>query len=121
MSDWELGAAAVIVSFLLVGLFFYWAFKRLFGGRGKVSYSGSMICPACGTQGEPATATKGSFIIEIILWLCFIIPGLIYTVWRISSRHPICPVCKAAGMIQVDTPRGAQLVAQFAAKTQAPA
>ena len=104
---WMLGILAVIV------LVVYKAFQGLFGGRGKSTASGSMICPACGTRGEPALNTKGSTAVELVLWLCLIIPGLIYSIWRVSSREKVCPACRASGMISINTPRGQQLVQQY--------
>ena len=37
--------------------------------------------------------TKGSGWIELILWLCCIIPGVIYSIWRRSGPSN-CPICK---------------------------
>lgn len=72
-----------------------------------------MICPSCGTTGQPGEKVKGSIAIEIVLWLCFIIPGLIYSIWRLTSKYQACPACGAGGMIGVNTPRGRQLVQKF--------
>lgn len=71
------------------------------------------ICSNCGHKGLPETFTKGSCLIELILWFFFIIPGLIYTVWRISSRHGICPSCKSPNMIPENTPKGQKLIKEF--------
>src|SRR5664279_3851097 len=86
------------------------------GGKGRVSATGGEICPACGVRGEPATRTRGSIWIEIILWLCLIVPGLIYSIWRLTTRQKVCPSCGNAGMIPVVSPRGQQLVQQFVVK-----
>jgi hypothetical protein len=48
------------------------------------------FCPNCGTIGKPKKKTKGSFAIEVLLWLCFLIPGLIYSLWRMTSKVPVC-------------------------------
>jgi RNA polymerase subunit RPABC4/transcription elongation factor Spt4 len=71
------------------------------------------ICPACGTQGRPKKRTRGSIWIELVLWLCFIVPGLIYSVWRLTTRESVCPGCGSPGMIPLGSPRGKQLAAQF--------
>lgn len=44
--------------------------------------------------------------IELVLWLCFIIPGLIYSLWRLSTRSPGCPSCGQPGMVNVNSPHG---------------
>jgi hypothetical protein len=62
------------------------------------------LCTNCGHTGDTERITKGSMGIELILWLCFIIPGLIYSVWRLSSRHDACPVCGNAKMIPMTAP-----------------
>ena len=89
----------------------YAAFRGTFGGRGKVSQAGKYVCAACGSRGEPKRMTRGSTLIELVLWLCFIIPGVIYSIWRLMADviqfH--CPACGTAGMIPVNTPRGRQL------------
>lgn len=50
-------------------------------------------CPNCQYEGEAMQKTKGSLVIEIILWFFFLIPGLIYSCWRYNSRHYPCPKC----------------------------
>ena len=69
-----------------------------------------MLCVDCLTQGKPKLYTKGYFLIELILWLCFIVPGLIYTVWRVGSRQNVCPSCGGSNLIPVDSPRAKQIL-----------
>ena len=63
-----------------------------------------IVCTSCGYVGEPKTVTKGSFAIEVILWLCLLLPGLIYSVWRLSSRHDGCPSCGQTTIIPSGSP-----------------
>jgi len=72
-----------------------------------------LICSNCGHLGDEKQVTKGSLGIEILLWLCFLIPGLIYSLWRLSSRYSACAHCKAPNLVPVDSPRGRQLAGQF--------
>ena len=67
------------------------------------------VCTTCGYIGFPNKVTKGSFLIELVLWLAFLIPGIIYSIWRLSSRYDACPKCKNASMIPVDSPMGQKL------------
>lgn len=62
------------------------------------------VCTNCGYVGSPKKYTKGSLVWEIILWLLAIIPGIFYSVWRISTRYEGCPVCGAPHMIPEDSP-----------------
>ena len=74
---------------------------------------GKKICPNCGTIASPRLQTQGSFIFEVLLWLLFILPGLIYTMWRRCSRKYVCPRCGALNMVPLDSPRGKILQLQF--------
>ena len=64
-----------------------------------------LYCTNCGTVAPPKKVTRGSFLIEVMLWLCFLLPGLIYSIWRLTSRALVCPKCGAPNMIPVDSPR----------------
>lgn len=85
----------------------------------NVSHIGhASICTNCGYQGDSVTRTKGSFWVEVVLWVCLILPGLIYSVWRLATRIKVCPNCRQATMIPLDTPRGQELAWDYAASSQ---
>lgn len=71
------------------------------------------VCTACGYVGKPKKIIKGNFLMEVILWLFFLIPGLIYSIWRLSTKHTACPNCKQSTMIPTDSPIGQKLTADF--------
>jgi hypothetical protein len=74
----------------------------------------SLICTTCGTQTDmPQSKARGSFVIEIILWLAFIIPGLLYSLWRQSTRQKVCPSCGNATLIVANTPDGRRRAEQL--------
>lgn len=73
-------------------------------GLDNPSNNGQMYCKACGTQSRPTTETPGSILIEVVLWLCFLIPGLIYSLWRLNRRHQVCPKCGSEALIPPDSP-----------------
>jgi uncharacterized membrane protein YqaE (UPF0057 family) len=68
------------------------------------------ICTSCGYVGSSVRITKGNLLIEIFLWLLVIIPGVIYSIWRLTSRYDACPECKNPSMIPTDTPIGKKLL-----------
>lgn len=72
----------------------------------------NMVCTTCGYHGVPEKTTRGSFIMELILWLIFIVPGFIYSIWRVTTKEGVCPKCKNKTMIPTDTPIGQKLTAQ---------
>lgn len=71
--------------------------------------SEEVVCTQCGYVGEPKTVTKGSLGVEIIMWLLFLLPGLVYSIWRLSSKHDGCPTCGNTALI----PRGAPMAQKF--------
>lgn len=76
--------------------------------------AGRSICAQCGSVGAPRKVAPGSFLVELALWICFILPGLIYSLWRVSSKRPTCRACGAIRtMVPLQSPRGRQLAAQF--------
>lgn len=64
-----------------------------------------MYCQNCGSVGLPTTRVKGSFGVEVVLWLLMILPGLLYSVWRLTTKEQVCPKCGAPHMIPVDSPK----------------
>jgi ribosomal protein S27AE len=68
-----------------------------------------IICSNCGTIGKLKKITKGSFFIEVILWLCLIIPGVIYSIWRLTTKHKVCSVCGSGNLIPLNSPAGLRL------------
>lgn len=95
--------------FVLAGVAIVILGLSIFGGKGRSDPQGPFICPSCGVRSYPSTKTRGSIFIEIILWLCLIIPGVIYSIWRLTTRHKACPACGQGGVIPVETPRGRKL------------
>jgi hypothetical protein len=60
----------------------------------------------------------GSFLIEVILWLCFFIPGLIYSIWRINSKKRVCSSCGSASVVANDSPMGMKVRSEMASFAQ---
>ena len=83
--------------------FFCWLGWRMLKGMDS-SKNKPMFCTACGHEGECETKTRGSMAIEIVLWLCFIIPGLIYSLWRQGSRTPVCASRGSTALVPPDSP-----------------
>lgn len=67
------------------------------------------ICPNCGSETHGKTETPGSFGVELLLWLFFAIPGLLYSCWRISARKKVCGVCRNPGLIPSGSPAAVAL------------
>jgi p-aminobenzoyl-glutamate transporter AbgT len=83
--------------------------KRYLSGIGAMMPESQMICTRCGTIGWPKRYTPGSFGVELLLFLLFIIPGLIYGVWRLAARKWVCATCMADALVPIDSPTGRAL------------
>jgi hypothetical protein len=57
--------------------------------------------------------TKGSILIEIVLWLFLIVPGLTYSLWRMTTKYRVCRDCGSVAVIPKNTPAGAKLLQQY--------
>ncbi len=71
-----------------------------------------LYCTHCGTIAAPKTHVRGAFLIEIVLWLCFIVPGLIYTIWRCTTSEKVCPACLTKCMIPLNSPKAKTAMAE---------
>lgn len=77
------------------------------------------ICTQCGTVGKPRGYVKGSFFLELFLWvfglafmwffLISLLAPIIYSCWRLASRHKACMSCRG-NMIRCNTPMGKSLL-----------
>ncbi len=80
--------AAIVPTLILAGIF-YFVYLTLRTKKTNMLIS----CPNCKYEGAGKHTTRGSFWIEIVLWLCFIVPGLIYSIWRLTTKGYVCPKC----------------------------
>lgn len=69
-----------------------------------------VVCTVCLTVGEPRRVTRGSFLIEVVLWLMLLVPGLVYSLWRLSTRHDACRECGSSAIVPVASKRGQMLL-----------
>lgn len=58
-----------------------------------------LFCTRCHEAGKPKSVTKGSFLIELVLWICFIVPGVCYSLWRLTTRHKACRSCGGDALV----------------------
>lgn len=68
------------------------------------------VCTQCGDTNGGTVVTRGNIGIEIIFWLTFLVPGIIYSIWRLSSRYIACPTCGSNTLIPIESPRGRELM-----------
>lgn len=78
-----------------------------------------MLCQACGTVGKPRIRNRGSSAVEIILWLCFIVPGFFYTLWRMGRKDRYCRTCRSPTVIPLDSPMAQRFLSEGLSTPQA--
>lgn len=64
----------------------------------KNPFPASYYCNSCGSY-SLTPLMKGSLWVELVLYLFWIAPGIIYSVWRRTAKPNVCPLCKAAGLV----------------------
>lgn len=72
--------------------------------KSRIPY-GSKIgikCSNCWYKGRADYRRRWNTILEVCLWLLFIIPGLIYTLWRFMNKICICPKCKIDDVSEIN-------------------
>ncbi len=63
----------------------------------------SWLCTYCGTE-TAAPLRPGSNWVAAALAVPFVIPALVYTAWRYTSKNLVCPICRHAQLIPGDAP-----------------
>lgn len=84
------------------------------------------VCAQCGSGGKPKRKAKGSFAVEIALWVVgfatlifgvgfiVVIGALIYSVWRMfGGKTMVCRSCGSADLVPGESPRGRELLERF--------
>jgi hypothetical protein len=67
------------------------------------------ICTQCLTTGQRIKVYPGSGWITLFLFALGVLPGLIYSTWRMSAVKKVCPCCGNTTMIPISSPNGQQL------------
>ena len=87
------------------------------GKRARVDMTRLMICKDCGSIDGTKSHTKGSMAIELVAYCCLIVPGLIYSLWRLSTRREVCRSCEGTQLVKATSPVGGELMRRFHPQT----
>src|SRR4030067_3100668 len=74
---------------------------------------GIFLCARCGYLGEARMLERGGTLLELFLWLLGFVPGLIYNLWRFSTRRSVCAVCESDSLVPLHSARGRELLARY--------
>lgn len=69
------------------------------------------LCTVCGAVGNTKRHMKGSLLTELFLGCFFLIPGLIYSIWRHTTVAQVCRNCGSPAVIPLSSPFAQQTLA----------
>lgn len=69
------------------------------------------LCMECGCQREPIIAKRGFLIIELFMWLMYILPGVIYSIWRRVRTQQVCTNCRTPSIVLTSSSRAMGIMA----------
>jgi hypothetical protein len=79
----------------------------------------TIICDVCGFVGPSRIPRKrGSALLERLIWIAFLFPGIFYSYWRRTDRSPECPKCGARALTPFDTEEGQAMFRRNLEKTR---
>lgn len=70
------------------------------------------VCTQCGYYGRPETRMRGSGLVTFLLLFMFILPALIYSAWRGSTRYKACANCGSPNVIPESSPMARQYLSR---------
>lgn len=69
-----------------------------------------IICKRCRKVGKPRLVTPGNSRKEIVLWICLILPGFVYSMWRSLGKFGVCAACNSDDIESAHTNFGKHLI-----------
>lgn len=70
------------------------------------------LCPHCYYQGKFTKRLGGNAAVELLLYMFFILPGIVYTSHRHRSSKDICPECDQDQGLPIKSKRAIELLEQ---------
>ena len=72
---------------------------------GGIDFTRKYVCMECGCQQKPVDAKRGLLVIEIFMWLLYILPGVIYSIWRRVRTQQVCSKCRTPSVVLTSSSR----------------
>lgn len=69
------------------------------------------VCKNCEEIGQVTEKMPGNGWVEIVLYLFWIAPGIVYSVWRRKSKKQVCGSCGSDQLVAAKTRAGQQIIA----------
>ena len=82
------------------------AFPLYFGAKAlaRRAFTKPKYCLACGATTRPKARYRGSFLAETALWDLLVVPGLVYSGWRLKTRRMVCAACGSEQLVPPSSP-----------------
>ena len=78
--------------------------------KGKALGTAQYVCRECEQACRAVRLTRGRFWLEVTLWILFFPVGIVYSIWRLSTRYNGCPACGSERLVDAETPAGKRLL-----------
>lgn len=75
-----------------------------------IDFTKKYICMECGCQRDPVNAKRGLLVIEIFMWFLYIVPGVIYSIWRRVRTQRVCPNCRNPSVVLTSSSRAMRMM-----------
>lgn len=85
-----------------------WLFSG-WGREGDASSPARYVCTRCEQETPKVRNVPGSTLLEVLLYLFGLLPGIIYSLWRRSNAEEGCQHCGAEEIVPADSPRARRL------------
>lgn len=76
----------------------------------KIKNGDKFLCTSCENIQIIKKIKPGSIFIELSLWFFFLVPGLIYTIWRFASKKIVCQFCPSIELIPEHCSRAQEII-----------
>ncbi len=63
--------------------------------RRQAAATSGISCPSCGEVDLPLARRRGSRLVHVLLYLAWILPGILYGLWRSQVQTFHCRKCDA--------------------------
>lgn len=92
---------------LLIGFLLY----RI-GQRASIndSLDEEAVCRSCESVAFPKTEKPGSMLFGICLFFVFVVPGVLYAIWRITNQTEVCSFCGSEDLVPKYSPAGERII-----------
>ena len=75
-----------------------------------IDFTKKYVCMDCGCQRDPINAKRGLLVIELFMWLLYILPGVIYSIWRRVRKQQVCPNCRYPSVVLTSSSRAMDML-----------